>query len=457
MARTLIRCGWIVSMDDAIGDLKDADILVEDGRILAVGRDLGNAAEVIDGTATIACPGLVDAHLHTWQTGLKGIGCEWGHAGYFRHLHGDMATRYGPEDNYLGTLLGALGRIDGGVTTILDYCHNITSTEQAERSVDALEDSGIRAVYALGAGKLPPEREAAEPFETRLHPRERVAAIRRRLSGEDRRVTMALAVGGPHWAELEPTRRNIRLARDFGLRTSSHATKRPELAVSPGGYATLIEEGVIGADHNVVHGNYLGDDELKRMVDAGVSLTATVQTELRGYAAPPVVSRVRALGALPSLGVDVEPRVAGDMFREMQTALLFALNEAQVANAASGRPGFEAAPIRTREALAWATIGGARAIGLESRIGSLTPGKRADIVLLRATDLNIAPVHDPLVSVVEFGSIANVDTVIVDGIVRKRAGRLAIGAERVAFLSAALAESAARIMREAGYAPRPAR
>lgn len=455
MTRTLIKCGWIVSMDPAIGDLIGGEILIENDRIVAVGRNLGaEAATVVDAADMIAMPGMVNAHLHTWQTGLRAIGCEWAHGEYFKYLHGGMATRYGPEDNYLGNLIGALNQIDGGVTTLNDYCHNITSTEQAERSVDALVDSGIRAVFTLGAGKLPPEREALEPFEKRINPRERVEKFRKgRLASDDALVTMALGVAGPHWAEMEPTRINLRLARELGLRSSSHATKRPELAIDPRGYFPLLDEGLIGADHTVVHGNYLGDEELKRLVEAGVTACATVQTELRGYAGDPLVGRVRALGGLPSLGVDVEPRVSGEMFREMQIALLYALSVCQRENARDKKPPFQVVPIRSREALAWATIGGAEALGLGHRIGTLTPKKQADIVLLRGTDLNLFPVHDPILSIVEQANAGNVDTVFIGGVVRKRGGRLAFPEDVRRRRMTELAASVERIMGEAGYVP----
>ncbi len=454
MATKLIKCGWVVSMDPAVGDLKDAEILIDGGRIVAIGQSLGaDADEVIDAPAMIAMPGLVNAHMHTWQTGLRAIGCEWAHGEYFKYLHGGMATRYGPEDNYLGNLIGALNQIDGGCTTLNDYCHNITSTEQAERSIDALEDAGIRAVFTMGAGKLPPEREKIEPFEKRINPRERVTHIRKRLADDGALVTMALGVAGPHWAEMEPTRINLRLAREMGLRSSTHATKRPELAVDPRGYYPLIEEGLVGADHSVVHGNYLSDDELKRLFDVGVTFCATVQTELRGYAGDPLVGRVKALGGTPSLGVDVEPRVSGEMFREMQIALLYALSVCQRENARDKKPAFSVVPIRSREALAWATIGGAEALGLADRIGTLTPGKKADIVLLDGSDLNLFPVHDPVLSIVEQANQGNVHTVLIDGVVRKKGGRLvfpeAVRRQRMA----ELATSVERIMGEADYVP----
>lgn len=455
MRRLLVRCGWLVSMDKAVGDLRDADILVEGNRIVTIGHRLeADGAEVIGGPDAIAMPGLVNAHLHTWQSGLRGIACDWGHGGYFRHIHADMATRYGPEDNYLGNLVGALAQLDAGVTTLLDYCHNIISLEQAERSIDALEESGIRAVFALGAGKLPPEREAAEPFEQRINPRERVERIRRsRLASDDARVTMMLGIAGPHWATLEATRTNLLLARELELRSSSHATKRPADAIAVDGYRRLVAEGLLGQDHNIVHGNYLDDDELHMLLDAGVSATATVQTELRGYAAEPIVRRVVEMGFVPSIGVDVEPRVSGEMFREMHSALLAAQHGQQRADEAAGGRRSGVAPITSRQALAWATIGGAAAVGLDHVTGSVTPGKHADIVLLRATDLNLWPVHDPVAAIVEFAHAGNVDAVIVDGVIRKRDGRLLAEPRHVAQLRDRLAASAVRIMAEAGVRP----
>jgi cytosine/adenosine deaminase-related metal-dependent hydrolase len=455
MARTLIKCGWIVSVDRSIGDLKAGEILIDRDRIVAVGPNLhADADAIIDATDMIAMPGLVNAHLHTWQTGLRAIGCEWAHGDYFRFLHGGMAALYRPEDNYLGNLIGALNQIDGGVTTLNDYCHNITSTEQAERSVDALEDAGIRAVFSLGAGKLPPDREKIEPFERRINPRERVEKFRKgRLASDDRLVIMALAVSGPHWSETDANRINISLARELGLRSSSHATKRPELAVDPRGYFPLLEEGLVGEDHTIVHGNYLSDGELKRLIDAGVTACATVQTELRGYAGDPLIGRVRALGQIPALGIDVEPRVSGEMFREMQIALLYALSVCQRENARDNKPAFTEVPIRSREALAWATIGGARALGLEHLIGTLTPGKKADIVLLDGADLNLYPVHDPVLSIVEQANQGNVDTVFIDGVIQKSGGKLRFPEGVMRRRMAELAISVERLMGEAGYAP----
>jgi len=159
MKRTLIKCGRLISMDDGIGDRVNVDIMVAGDRIEAVDAGLPAAAdEVIDASGMIVMPGLINMHLHTFQAGFRAVGSEWLGPDYFRIFYGDIATRFQPEDNYLGTLFGALNQLNSGVTTLLDYSHNIRSLAQAERSVDALIDCGIRALYIHGDGLREPAR-----------------------------------------------------------------------------------------------------------------------------------------------------------------------------------------------------------------------------------------------------------------------------------------------------------
>ncbi|MGQ3029038.1 MAG: amidohydrolase family protein, partial [Ferrovibrionaceae bacterium] len=200
MTRVLIKAGWAVTMDEKIGDVRNAEILVEGEKILAVGHDLNATAdEVVDASEMIVMPGLVNAHIHVWQCGLRGIGSEWMGPDYHTHIHGNIATFYRPEDNYLGNLIGSLTQIDGGVTTVLDWSHNLTSLEQAERSIDALEETGIRAVFAHGTAK-PPTAPGGVPYTHIPHPRDRIEALRRgRLASDDARVTLAMAILGPHY------------------------------------------------------------------------------------------------------------------------------------------------------------------------------------------------------------------------------------------------------------------
>jgi hypothetical protein len=155
------------------------------------------------------------------------------------------------------------------------------------------------------------------------HPRERVEALRKgRLASDRGRVTLAMAILGPHYSVWDVVVQDLALAREFGLLSTSHATRRKQDCVTPDGYLRLAKEGLIGPEHNIVHANFFEDDELKAVVEAGASVTPTVMVELHSDYADPLTPRLRALGALPSIGNDVEPIVSGDMFREMQAALL---------------------------------------------------------------------------------------------------------------------------------------
>jgi cytosine/adenosine deaminase-related metal-dependent hydrolase len=444
MKRTLIRCGWLISMDKSIGDLKDVDLLIADDRIEAIGPRLSAPAdETIDATGMIAMPGLINMHLHTFQAGFRGIGSEWLGHDYFRIFYGDIATRFQPEDNYLGTLFGALNQLNNGVTTLADYSHNLRTLEQAERSVDALMDSGIRATFIHGDGLREPAAPGALPSR-RLHPRDRVAALQKSRFDHDGRVRLALGIAGPHWADWEASLHNVRLARDLGLLASSHVTKSSARAVVPDGYDRLAAMKLLGPDHNLVHCNHLTSDEIGRLLDSGCSVTCTNMNELHDYPIPTAMMKVLAHGAVPSIGIDVEAMVAGDLWREMQAALLFA----RVENHRSGTLG---PMVNSREALRWVTEGAAQALMMEREIGALSPGKKADLILVRATDLNLFPVHDPLLSVVEQANAGNVDTVIVDGVVRKRDGRLLFDDVKRQDLGERLVESVHRLAAEAGH------
>jgi 5-methylthioadenosine/S-adenosylhomocysteine deaminase len=451
MKRVLIECGWLVTLDPAVGDFKGGQLLFAGNRIEAVGRKLdASADEVIDATDKIVMPGLVNAHMHTWETSLRGIAAEWMTPDYMRNIHLNLATRYTAEDNYVSNLVGALAQIDAGTTTLVDWCHNLTSLEMAERAIDGLVDSGIRAVFAHGTAK-PPTSEGGIPFTHVPHPRERIEALRKgRLASDDGRVTLAMAILGPDWGAWEVVEQDIRLAREFGLVSSSHTRRREDCVVSDG-YARMAQAGLLGPDHNLVHGTSYDHHDIAVVIDSGASLTSTVLVELHHHIGDAQVAAFRAAGGLPSLGIDVEPFCSGHMFREMQAALLFARGREVRHNALRGNSPFRQIPVRTREALEWATIGGARAFMMEDRIGTLSPGKKADIVMLRANDVNMAPVYDPVFSIVEIAGAGNVDTVIIDGVVRKQNGRLMFPADVLARRLDELTESGARILREGGY------
>ena len=283
------------------------------------------------------------------------------------------------------------------------------------------------------------------------HPRDRVEALRkRRLASDDSRVTLAMAILGPAWCTWEVLEHDIRMAREFGIVSSSH-TARPGGPLVPNGYRAMAKAGLLGPDHNLVHGTSFDRADLNMIVDTGASLTSTALVELHHHIGDTMVAAYREAGGLPSLGIDVELYGSGQMFREMQAALLFARGKEVRNNASRGNSPLKTIPVRSREALEWTTINGARAFRMDGQIGTLSPGKKADIVMLRADDVNMAPVHDPVYSIVEIAGAGNVDTVIIDGVVRKQNGKLTFPADVLRKRLAELTASGERIMREGNY------
>lgn len=447
MARTLIRNGTVITLDPGLGDLDGADVLIEDGKIAAIGTGLdGAGAEIVDAGGMIVMPGFVNAHLHTWQTSIRGVAGDWSIPEYLQHMHATLAPRFTAEDTYIGNLVGALNQINNGATTILDWCHNNATPAHSDAAIDGLLESGIRAVFGHGSPK-PDTKEGDLPYTHIPQPDDEIKRLRTgRLSSDDALVTLAMAILGPDFSTYEVTEHDFRLAREYGLLSSAHVWGAPN-RMNPDGYAKLAEAGLLGPDHNMVHGCYLPDDELKLLVDHGVSVTVTPEVELQMSAGDPLTGRVRALGARPSLGVDVESNISGDMFTVMRMALQFQRAMDNRAAMRTGKPP-EKLSITPREALEWATIDSARALRLDDRVGSLTPGKQADIVLIDTGGLNLFPVNDPIEAVVFHANCSNVDTVYVAGKAVKRGGKVLYGDLEGA--KQRVAEAGRRILLDAG-------
>ena len=408
MKKTLIKCGWLVTQDPAIGDFTDGELLIQGDRVLAAGKSLDAAHDdVIDASDMIVMPGLINGHIHVWQCGLRGIGSEWMGPDYHANIHANIATKYGPRDNYLGNLVGALTQIDSGVTTAIDFCHNLKSLEMAEAAIDGLEESGIRAVFAHGTAK-PPAAPGETPFTHVPHPRDRIEALRKgRMASNDQRVTLAMAILGPHYGTQEVFETDVRLAREFGLFSTTHATKPNDKCISPRGYLALAKAGLLGPDHNIVHGNYIDDEELKAIADCGATVTATVLVELHGHAPDPLVMRMRAVWApMPShrhRRASALRSSRGDMLAGEYNSRRAAFGPTAAGGAAplatqsgpEGRPLLSTMPVRCAAGtLEWATIGNAQARVSTDKVGRLSPGmKSRHHTMLGARILNISPYH----------------------------------------------------------------
>jgi 5-methylthioadenosine/S-adenosylhomocysteine deaminase len=421
MRRTLIRAGQVVTMGP-LGDLPATDILVEDDRIAAIGTALGvEDADVVEAEGRIVIPGLINAHLHTWQTGLRGLGADWTLQEYFRAMHAGLATHFRPEDLRIAELAGALNQINCGTTTLVDWCHNNPTPAHTDAAIDGLAASGIRALFLHGSPK--PDPKPGQPhFSEVPHPRAEIERLMRgRFAGDNPLLTLGLAILGPHYSTLDVSLHDFRLARELGLIASMHQGGGP--AKSPEGWAALEREGLLGPHINIVHGNDLDDDQLRRFAEAGVSFTITPENEMGQGHGHPITGRLRALGRAPSLGNDVESVVSGEMLSAARVALAHQRALDHVATRAQGG-GFSAVRnITGREALGWITVAGAAMAGLGDRIGSLEPGKQADLVLIDSGALNLWPVHDPVATVLQAG-LANIEAVMIAGTWRKRDFRL---------------------------------
>lgn len=450
MRRLLIEGATVITMDPRVGDLRPGSILLEDDRIAAVGAGIhAGDAEILDGGAFIVIPGLVNAHMHTWQTGLRAVSANWTLLEYFRWMHAGLATRFRPEDIRIATLAGALNQLNCGTTTLVDWCHNNPTPAHTDAAIDGLKESGIRGAFFHGSPK--PDPKPGEPHFSEIpHPRSEVERLLRGpFTSRNQLLTLGLAILGPHYSTLEVALHDFRLARELGLVASMH--QGGGAAKTPNGWDVLEREGLVGDYVNIVHGNDVSDDRLARFVDRGVTFSVAPENEMAQGHGHPITGRLRKLGAAPSLGVDLESVISGEMLGVARIALSHQRSLDNAAFRASSGTIPETSTIPVREALSWITVEGARMLGLQDRIGSISPGKQADLVFIRADALNLWPVHDPVATVVMQASLANIDSVMVAGEWRKRDGKLLFqGLERV---KQDLHQSGSRILAELNWRP----
>ena len=420
LTRTLIRGATIITMD-AQGDLPVGDILLTDDTITAIAPRLDvDDAQLIDASGCILIPGLVNAHMHTWQTALRGLASNWTLLEYFQKMHAGLATVFEPQDLYIASLLGALNQLNCGTTTLVDWCHNNRTPAHNDAALAGLLESGIRAAFFHGTPK-PDPKPGETPFWEVAHPRAELERLLKTHQGHSL-LSIHAAVLGPHYCTLEVAMHDFRMARELGILASMH--QGGGAARTPEGWQKLEAAGLLGPHINIVHGHALSDEQLQRFCDLGMSFSAAAESEMTQGHGHPITGRLRALGNAPSLGVDLESVISGDMLTQARIALGMqrSLDNFAYRTAHGGIP--PTSTITTREALSWVTLEGARMLQQEHRIGSLAPGKQADLVLIRAGDLNMQPVHDPLSSVLMQASLVNIDSVMVAGRWKKRHGQL---------------------------------
>jgi cytosine/adenosine deaminase-related metal-dependent hydrolase len=420
MSSVLVRNATIITMD-ADGVLYNADVLVSDDHIAAIGAGLKAVdADVVDGTGCIVIPGLVNAHMHTWQTALRGVAANWTLLEYFQKMHSGLATVFEPDDLYIATLVGALNQINCGTTTLGDWCHNNRTSEHNDAAIAGLLESGIRAAFFHGTPK-PDPKPGEKPFWEISHPRSEIERLIAKHKGNPL-LNIHAAILGPHYSTMEVTLHDFRMAKELGIIVSLHQGGGP--ARTPDGWQRLEAEGLLGDHINIVHGHALNDEQLERFCDLGISFSAAAENEMSQGHGHPITGRLKAFGRAPSLGVDLESVLSGDMLSQARVALGMQRTLDNFAYREKHGSIPPTSTITTFEALSWVTIEGARMLKSLDRIGTLKVGKQADLVMIRADDLNMQPVHNPVSTVVMQTSLANIDSVMIAGKWKKRAGKL---------------------------------
>ncbi|KAB1926340.1 amidohydrolase family protein [Micromonospora noduli] len=426
----VFRNGLILTMDDAHTVLPGADVLVVGGRIAQVGVGLTapDDALEIDATGGILMPGMVDTHRHLWQTAMRGYGADWTLTQYFVWYYLESGKLFRPEDVYAGNLLGAIEAIDAGVTTTVDWSHGLQTPEHADAAVDALEAVDGRFVLAYGNIQQGPWEWATSPEFRDFH--------RRRVDG-GKLAGFQLAfdvTGDPAF----PERAAFEVARELGAAVTTHAGVWG--ATNDDGIRLMHENGFMTPLTVYVHAATLTQDSYNRIAATGGSVSVSTESEQSAGQGYPPTWQLRHHDIPVSLSMDTSVWWSGDLFSAMRSTL-GADRSREHLEAHAKQETITHCHLRAEQVVEWATRGGARALGMDATIGALTPGRQADVVLIKNDASPVMfPILNPHGHVVFQAQRADVHTVLVGGRVVKRDGRL-VGVD----LAAARASVAATI------------
>lgn len=394
---TILKGGRVLSLDPAVGDFEKADVLIQGTKIVSIQPNIRASAKVIDASNMIVMPGFVDTHRHAWEAPLRNILPNGILADYTRDITGTARAAYRPEDAYIGDLVTALGAINAGVTTMLDWSHIGNSPEHTDAAIRGLKESGIRGVYAFGGGVPGPSNQFPQDIR-RLR--------KQYFSSEDQLLTLAMAAG------VNPA--DWTVAREVGAAITVHVNAPNQL---------MPIADAVKSDVTCVHANNLTEAEWQLVAKAGAHISVACPIEMEMGHGIPAIQPALDHGIKPSLSLDVETEMPGDFFTQMRA--VFTLQRMQ--RLARERAGEKSLPplLNVREVLEFATLQGAKDNRLDRKVGTLAPGKEADIILLRTDQINVMPVNNPYGAVVLGMDTSNVDTVFIAGKLLKSQGRLA--------------------------------
>jgi cytosine/adenosine deaminase-related metal-dependent hydrolase len=407
----VVRNAHIATLDRSIGDIASGDIHVRDGAIVAVRPRIdAPGAEVLDASGMVAIPGFIDTHFHLWNTTLRNM---QRHGQEYFPVKEAFVRHFTVEDHYRANRLALAECINAGITAVTNFSHNIRSPAHADAELRALEESGIRARYCYGWADPTPRSQAMDFAD--------VKRVQTQWFGPSSplrgRADLGIAMRGVRLANEEVVTAEYRFAREMGLPTILHtgATKRLGQSV-----ARIAQIGHIDRSTILAHWIFQKEADLDALLKSGASVSFSPTSDLRtpydnSFQESLLGLRERKVNLCMSIDAAMLGGVS--MFEQMATAWYMGVPHLDTAT--------EKLPlVDFTYVLEMATINGARALGWADRVGTITPGKRADLVLVRTTDLNIAPLGEVHSALARAATVANVDTVICDGRVLKRGGRL---------------------------------
>jgi len=411
----LIRGGAVLSMDPQVGDFAEADVLI-DGRIItAVGPNIDAPdAELVEAKGMIVMPGFIDTHHHLFETALRSYladailindGQPHGAINYYEHMLQKFSLAYRPEDVYTSELFGSLSQLDAGVTTVMDVSQIHHSPEHSDAAIQALVDAGRRSVFGYFEGWGDKAKYPDDARRLKSH----------YFSSDDQLLTMVM--GGEIY--IPGYQNSWRIGRELGIPVALHVVGTFGMAPT---FDELARSGEFGPDNIFIHMTGMTDLAWKAAADAGAHVSLSVPIEMTMRHGTPPIQKALGYGLQPSLSSDVECTMTADPFTQMRSALT--LQRAFVNEAAL--KGEENLPelLTSRDVVRFATLEGAKGLKLDRKVGTLTPGKEADLILLDATAINVTPLNHVPGAVVTLMDRSNVDTVMVAGKIRKWRGKM---------------------------------
>jgi cytosine/adenosine deaminase-related metal-dependent hydrolase len=428
--RVLIKGAYVLSQDPQVGEIAGGDVLVEDDRIAAVGKDLStDGASIIDAAGDIVIPGFVDTHRHTWETSIRTCAPDYALVNYFGAILDQFAPRYRAEDVYAANQWGALESINAGITTLVDWSHIMNTPGHADAAIQGLRDTGIRSVFAFGFPNTsiqdwwfgPDYAGSVERIDGDLARRIRTQD----LSDDQGLITMGLSTRGTNFCKPEVVRYEWELAKELGINITVHVAM-DRFGYTKGQLTALRDLDLLYPNTTYVHGSHLTDEEWQLVRDSGGNISLAPQIELQmGHGWAPA-QKAESLGIPVGLSSDVATTASADQFTQMHAVFASERGRRHQAAWDEGLDGLTATPdlISARQVLRWATLDGAKVAGIDDRAGSITPGKKADLVIIDGGAVNVAPIIDPVAAVVCAADISNVETVMIDGRILKRDGKL---------------------------------